>query len=90
MYPETGRDNLAAEAIRSTLKQMVSEPALSLKFQAKIEVAKSGDLADTQGSYIAAHLERILDRVIASAARDLNEIPDVAQRCRLTIGKRVP
>ena len=44
-----------AEAIRSTLKQMVSDPALSLKFQAsKIEVAKSGDLAYTQGSYTMA------------------------------------
>ena len=44
-----------AEAIRSALKQMVSDPALSLKFQAsKIEVAKSGDLAYTQGSYTMA------------------------------------
>jgi uncharacterized protein (TIGR02246 family) len=43
----TGKD-----AIRGELKQMVSDPALSLKFQAsKVEVAKSGDLAYTQGSY---------------------------------------
>ena len=43
----TGKD-----AIRSELKQMVSDPTLSLKFQAsKVEVAKSGDLAYTQGSY---------------------------------------
>jgi uncharacterized protein (TIGR02246 family) len=40
------------EAIRTALKQMVSDPALSLKFQAsKVDVAKSGDLAYTQGSY---------------------------------------
>jgi ketosteroid isomerase-like protein len=31
---------------------MVSDPALSLKFQSsKVEVAKSGDVAYTQGSY---------------------------------------
>src|SRR5580658_7157343 len=43
----TGKD-----AIRSALKQMVSDPTLSLKFQAsKVEVAKLGDLAYTQGSY---------------------------------------
>jgi uncharacterized protein (TIGR02246 family) len=40
------------DAIRSTVKQMVSDPALSMKFQAaKVEVAKSGDVAFTQGSY---------------------------------------
>ena len=39
-------------AIGAALKQMVSDPALSLKFQAsKVDVAKSGDLAYTQGSY---------------------------------------
>jgi uncharacterized protein (TIGR02246 family) len=40
------------DAIRNNLKQMVSDPALSLKFRAtKVEVAKSGDVAYTQGSY---------------------------------------
>jgi uncharacterized protein (TIGR02246 family) len=40
------------EAIRSTLKGMLSDPAVSLKFQAsKVDVAKSGDLAYSQGSY---------------------------------------
>jgi uncharacterized protein (TIGR02246 family) len=39
-------------AIGKVLKAMVADPALSLKFQAgKVEVAKSGDLAYTQGSY---------------------------------------
>jgi uncharacterized protein (TIGR02246 family) len=40
------------EAIRIALKEMVSDPALSLKFHAtKVEVAKSGDVAYTQGTY---------------------------------------
>lgn len=40
------------EAIRSSLQQMVSDSAMSLQFQAsKVDVAKSGDLAYTQGSY---------------------------------------
>jgi uncharacterized protein (TIGR02246 family) len=40
------------EAIRTALKPMVSDPALSLKFHATtVEVAKSGDVAYTQGSY---------------------------------------
>jgi uncharacterized protein (TIGR02246 family) len=40
------------EAIRAALKQMTSDPAASLKFQpAKVEVAKSGDVAYTQGTY---------------------------------------
>jgi uncharacterized protein (TIGR02246 family) len=40
------------DAILVGLKQMVADPALSLKFQsAKTDVAKSGDLAYTEGSY---------------------------------------
>jgi len=43
----SGRD-----AIRTSMSQMTTDPALSLTFQAtKVEVAKSGDLAFTQGSY---------------------------------------
>jgi uncharacterized protein (TIGR02246 family) len=45
--PTSGKD-----AILSSLKGMVADPAMSLKFQAtRVEVAKSGDLAYTQGSY---------------------------------------
>jgi uncharacterized protein (TIGR02246 family) len=45
--PSIGKD-----AILATAKQMVADPALSLKFQAaKVVVSKSGDLAYTQGSY---------------------------------------
>jgi uncharacterized protein (TIGR02246 family) len=40
------------DAIRKTLTDMVSDPALSLKFQSsRVEVAKSGDMGYTQGSY---------------------------------------
>ncbi len=40
------------EAIRQTLTAMMTDPALSLKFQAsRVEVAKTGDMAFTQGSY---------------------------------------
>jgi len=47
MPPTTGKG-----AILSSLKGMVADPAISLKFQAsRVEVAKSGDLAYTQGSY---------------------------------------
>ncbi len=45
--PAVGKD-----AIRSGLKQMVADPALSLKFEAtRVEVASGGDMAYTQGSY---------------------------------------
>jgi uncharacterized protein (TIGR02246 family) len=40
------------EAIRAALKQMVADPAMSLKLQTtRTDVAKSGDLAYTQGTY---------------------------------------
>jgi len=39
-------------AIGTALKGMVADPALSLKFHAdKVEVAKSGDIGYTQGTY---------------------------------------
>jgi uncharacterized protein (TIGR02246 family) len=45
--PSTGKD-----AIHTALKQMVADPALSLKFQpSRVIVASSGDIAFTQGSY---------------------------------------
>ena len=47
MPPSSGKD-----AIRKTLTGMLADPALSLKFQASnVEVARSGDMAYTQGSY---------------------------------------
>lgn len=45
--PITGKD-----AIRSALKEMVADPAFSLKFQtARSEAASSGEMGYTQGSY---------------------------------------
>jgi uncharacterized protein (TIGR02246 family) len=44
--------SVGKDAIRTTLKAMVGDPALSLKFQAsKVEVSKGGDIGYTQGSY---------------------------------------
>jgi uncharacterized protein (TIGR02246 family) len=47
MPPATG-----ADAILSATKQMLTDPALSLTFQTKrVDVAKSGDIAFSQGTY---------------------------------------
>ena len=53
-------------AIRNTLKQMVSDPAFSLKFQAsKVEIARSGDVAYTQGSYTMAMTDAQTKQVVS-------------------------
>jgi len=40
------------DAIHTLISQMVTDPALTLKFQSsKVDAAKSGDLAYSQGSY---------------------------------------
>jgi uncharacterized protein (TIGR02246 family) len=40
------------DALRTSLKGMLADPAVSLTFQSsKVDVAKSGDLGYTQGSY---------------------------------------
>lgn len=40
------------DAVRSALKMLIDDPALSLKFAAdRVEAAKSGDMVYTQGSY---------------------------------------
>jgi uncharacterized protein (TIGR02246 family) len=47
MSASSGKD-----AIRKTLTEMLADSALSLKFQpSRVEVAKGGDIAYTQGSY---------------------------------------
>jgi uncharacterized protein (TIGR02246 family) len=47
MAPAAGKD-----AIHTMIGQMVTDPALTLKFQSsKVYAAKSGDLAYSQGSY---------------------------------------
>ncbi len=40
------------DALRAAFKEMIGDPALSLKFQAtRVEVAKSGEVAYTMGTY---------------------------------------
>jgi uncharacterized protein (TIGR02246 family) len=47
-----GPATVGKDAIRTELKQMVADPALSLKFQAsKVDTSSSGDMGYTQGSY---------------------------------------
>jgi uncharacterized protein (TIGR02246 family) len=56
----TGKD-----AIRAALKQMTSDPALSLTFHAtKVDVAKSGDLGYTQGAYTLTLTDSQTHRII--------------------------
>jgi uncharacterized protein (TIGR02246 family) len=60
MAPTTGKD-----AIRNSLKQMVTDPAMSLKFLAsKVDVGKSGDIAYTQGSYVLTVTDPATKQVI--------------------------
>ena len=61
-----GMEALAGkEAIHGALKQMVSDPALSLKFHAsQIDVAKSGDLGYTQGTYTMTVTDPATHKVI--------------------------
>ena len=53
------------EAIRKTLTEMVADPALSLKFHAtQVEVAKSGDVAYTHGTYAMTMTDPASKKVI--------------------------
>lgn len=53
------------DAIHNGLKQMVADPALALSFQAsKVDVAKSGDIGYTQGSYKMAMTDPATKKVI--------------------------
>ena len=53
------------DAIRSGLKQMAADPALSLTFQAStIDVAKSGDIGYTQGLYKMTMTDSATHKVI--------------------------
>jgi uncharacterized protein (TIGR02246 family) len=64
MAPGTAASS-GKDAIQNALKQMVSDPALSLKFHAsRVEVAKSGDIAYTQGSYTMAMTDPQTKQVI--------------------------
>lgn len=47
------------DAITKAFKEMVGDPALTLKFSAdRVEVAKSGDIAYTQGTYTMTATDR--------------------------------
>jgi uncharacterized protein (TIGR02246 family) len=60
MPPSNGK-----AAIRKTLTEMLTDPALSLKFHAsRAEVAKSGDMAYTQGSYTMTMTDPASKKVI--------------------------
>ena len=53
------------DAIRKAFQAMTADPALSLKFQAsKVEVAKSGDVGYTQGSYTLAATDPTSKQII--------------------------
>jgi ketosteroid isomerase-like protein len=53
------------DAIRKTLSDMASDPALSLKFHAlRVEVSKSGDMGFTQGSYTLTMTDPASKKVI--------------------------
>jgi uncharacterized protein (TIGR02246 family) len=61
MPPSIGKDS-----IRTTIHEMVSDPALTLKFHAaKIEVAQSGDLGYAQGSYTMTMTDPHTNKIVA-------------------------
>jgi uncharacterized protein (TIGR02246 family) len=68
------------DAIEKSLTQMTSDPAMALNFHAsKVEVAKSGDLAYTQGSYILAVTDPVSKQVIndhGSYVTAYRKVPD--------------
>lgn len=60
MEPLRGKD-----AIHNGLKQMVTDPAFSLKFHAdRVDVAKSGEIAYSQGSYQMAGTDPATHKVM--------------------------
>ncbi len=64
MSPDMPADH-GITAVSATIKQMVADPALSLKFQSsKIEVAKSGDIGYTQGIYTMTMTDPASKKVI--------------------------
>jgi uncharacterized protein (TIGR02246 family) len=53
------------DAIRAAFKAMLSDPAISLKFQpSKVEVAKSGDVGFTEGPYQLTLTDPVSKQVI--------------------------
>ena len=68
------------DAIRNQLKQMTSDPALSLQFKAsQVDVANSGDLAYTRGTYQLAMTDPQTKQVVhdhGSYVTDYEKQPD--------------
>lgn len=53
------------DAIRTSLQQMVADPALKLTFEpTKVDVAKSGDLAYTQGTFSITATDSATKKVV--------------------------
>jgi uncharacterized protein (TIGR02246 family) len=75
--PSTGKD-----AIRTAIKQMVTDPVLSLKFQpSRVVVGASGDVAFTQGSYTLTITDPATKQVIndhGSYVTTYRKLPDGA------------
>ncbi len=60
MEPMQGKD-----AIHTSLKQMMADPAISLTFQSsKVEVAKSGELGYSEGSYKMTMTDPVTHKVV--------------------------
>jgi len=73
------------DAIRNGIKQMVADPAMSLKFQSsRVEVAKSGDVAYTQGTYTLTMTDPQTKQVIndhGSYVTTYRKEPDGTWKC---------
>jgi ketosteroid isomerase-like protein len=53
------------DAIRKLLQGLLADPAVSLKFQAsRVEVAKSGDIGHTQGTYTMTATDPATKKVV--------------------------
>jgi uncharacterized protein (TIGR02246 family) len=60
-----GPSTSGKEAIQKSLQQMVADPAMALKFEStRVDVAKSGDLAYTRGTYTFAFTDPQTHKVI--------------------------
>ena len=74
MAPAMGR-----ESIRQTLRAMVTDPALTLKFRpARIEVAQSGEIAYSQGAYAMTMTDAKTRQVVRTTAAT-HQVPPSAR-----------
>lgn len=56
---------IGKDAIQKLIKQFLTDPALSIKFQASmIDAAKSGDMAFSQGSYTMTMTDPITKKIV--------------------------